>query len=86
MGSLGTKALFVILQIRERQRPLSSKVKERYKQLLNHAPAGIYEVDFLRRTFVSVNDVMCEYTGYTKEELLSLSPFDILTEESKTIS
>lgn len=58
--------------------------EEKYKQLLNHAPAGIYEVDFLRRTFVSVNDVMCEYTGYTKEELLSLSPFDILTEESKT--
>jgi len=57
--------------------------EERYKQLLDHAPAGIYEVDFLRRTFVSVNDVMCEYTGYTKEELLSLSPFDILTEESK---
>ena len=57
--------------------------EERYRQLLNHAPAGIYEVDFLRRTFVSVNDVMCEYTGYTKEELLSLSPFDILTAESK---
>jgi PAS domain S-box-containing protein/putative nucleotidyltransferase with HDIG domain len=58
--------------------------EERYKQLLNHAPAGIYEVDFLRRTFVNVNDVMCEYTGYTKEELFSLSPVDILTEESKT--
>lgn len=58
--------------------------EERYRQLLNHAPAGIYEVDFLRRTFVNVNDVMCEYTGYTKDELLSLSPFDILSEESKT--
>jgi PAS domain S-box-containing protein/putative nucleotidyltransferase with HDIG domain len=58
--------------------------EEKYRQLLNHAPAGIYEVDFLRRTFVNVNDVMSEYTGYTKEELLSLSPFDILTEESKT--
>jgi len=58
--------------------------EEKYRQLLNHAPAGIYEVDFLKRTFVSVNDVMCEYTGYTKEELLSLSPFEILTKESKT--
>ena len=58
--------------------------EEKYRQLLNHAPAGIYEIDFLKRTFVNVNDVMCEYTGYTKEELLSLSPFDILTEESKT--
>jgi PAS domain S-box-containing protein len=57
--------------------------EEKYRQLLNHAPAGIYEVDFLRRTFVSVNDVMCEYTGYTREELLCLSPFDILTEDSK---
>jgi PAS domain S-box-containing protein len=57
--------------------------EEKYRQLLNHAPAGIYEVDFLRRTFVSVNDVMCEYTGYTRKELLSLSPFDILTEDSK---
>jgi PAS domain S-box-containing protein len=57
--------------------------EEKYRQLLNHAPAGIYEVDFLRRTFVSVNDVMCEYTGYTRKELLSLSPFDILTDDSK---
>jgi PAS domain S-box-containing protein/putative nucleotidyltransferase with HDIG domain len=58
--------------------------EEKYRQLLNHAPAGIYEVDFLKRAFVNVNDVMCEYTGYTREELLSLSPFDILTDESKT--
>lgn len=59
--------------------------EEKYRQLLNHAPAGIYEVDFLSRTFVSVNDVMCEYTGYTRRELLSLSPFDILTEDSKVL-
>jgi len=57
--------------------------EEKYRQLLNHAPAGIYEVDFIKRTFIDVNDVMCEYTGYSKEELLSLSPFDILNEDSK---
>lgn len=57
--------------------------EEKYRQLVNHAPAGLYEVDFLQRKFVTVNDVMCEYTGYTKEELLSMNPFDILSEESK---
>ncbi|MCK5206218.1 MAG: response regulator, partial [Desulfobacterales bacterium] len=32
---------------------------------------------------VSVNDVMCEYTGYTKNELLNMSALDFLTEESQ---
>ena len=35
--------------------------------------------------FTSVNDAMCEYTGYTKDELLSLGPFDILSGESKKL-
>lgn len=57
--------------------------EEKYRQLLNHAPAGIFEVDFLKRALINVNDVMCEYTGYSKEELLSLSPFDLLSEDGK---
>ena len=60
--------------------------EEKYRQLVDNAPAGIYEVDFIQRKFVTVNDVMCEYTGYTKEELLgSMSPFDVLTDESKAL-
>ena len=57
--------------------------EERYRQLVNHAPAGIYEVDFHRRKFVTVNDIMCEYTGYAKEELLELGPLEILDENSR---
>jgi PAS domain S-box-containing protein len=58
--------------------------EEKYRELVDNAPAGIYEVDFIQRKFVTINDVMCEYTGYTKEELLgNMSPFDILTDESK---
>jgi PAS domain S-box-containing protein len=57
----------------------------RYRQLFNHAPAGLYEVDFIQRKFLTVNDVMCEYTGYTKEEILSMTPFDWLTEEGKRL-
>lgn len=57
--------------------------EEKYRQLVKHAPAGIYEVDFVNLRFVEVNDLMCEYTGYTKEELLEMSPLQILAEESK---
>jgi PAS domain S-box-containing protein len=60
--------------------------EEKYRELVDHAPAGIYEVDFIQRKFVTVNDVMCEYVGYTKEELLdNMTPFDILTDESKAL-
>ncbi|MGD9351179.1 MAG: PAS domain S-box protein, partial [Desulfobacterales bacterium] len=55
----------------------------RYRQLLNHAPSGIYEIDVTNGKFVSVNDVMCEYTGYTRHELLSMNALDILTEEGQ---
>jgi len=57
--------------------------EEKYRQLVNHAPTGIYKVDFNTGKLVSVNDVMCEYTGYTEEELLKMSFMDCLTEESR---
>ena len=57
----------------------------KYRQLVNHAPAGIYEVDFIEGKFTNVNDVMCEYTGYTRQELLNMSALDILTEDSQKI-
>ncbi len=56
--------------------------EERYSQLVQYAPAGIYELDLVNNKYISVNDVMCEYTGYTREEFLSLSPLDLLTEAS----
>jgi PAS domain S-box-containing protein len=57
--------------------------EEKYRQLVNHAPAGIYEVDLSTGKLVSANDVMCEHTGYTKNELLNMSALDLLTEESQ---
>jgi len=60
-----------------------SESEEKYRQLVNHAPTGIYRVDFNSGKLISVNDVMCEYTGYTKEELLNMSTLDFLTEESQ---
>jgi PAS domain S-box-containing protein len=56
--------------------------EERYRHLVKHAPAGIYEVDFTTRKLLSVNDAMCQYTGYSKEEFLSLDPIQLHTEQS----
>ncbi|MCF8083954.1 MAG: PAS domain S-box protein [Deltaproteobacteria bacterium] len=56
--------------------------EERYRHLVNNAPAGIYEIDLQDNTITNVNDVMCDYTGYAREEFLTLNPLELLTEES----
>jgi PAS domain S-box-containing protein len=59
--------------------------EERYRQLVENAPAGIYEIDLTTGRILSVNDIMCEYSGYTKDELLTKNALDLLTEESQKI-
>jgi PAS domain S-box-containing protein len=54
----------------------------KYRQLVDIAPAGIWEIDLTTGKFISVNEAMCEVTGYTREEFLELRPWDILTEQS----
>jgi PAS domain S-box-containing protein len=53
-----------------------------YKQIVEHAPAGIYEVDLETFRFIRVNDIMCRVTGYSREELMAMSPADLITEKS----
>ncbi|MBI9084452.1 MAG: PAS domain S-box protein [Desulfobacterales bacterium] len=57
--------------------------EEKYKEIVQYAPSGIYEFDMERLRFISVNDVMCQYTGYTETEFLALDAFELLSEESK---
>jgi two-component system, cell cycle sensor histidine kinase and response regulator CckA len=57
--------------------------EEKYRLLFEHAPTGIYEVDFTTGKFTRVNALICEYTGYTENELLQMDPLEILTEESQ---
>jgi PAS domain S-box-containing protein len=77
--------LFFLSDISERKQAQDrlAESEQRYRQLVKHAPAGIYQIDYVSSRFIDVNDVMCEYTGYSKDEFLALSVLDILTEESK---
>lgn len=68
---------------RKRAEQALRESEDKYRELVQHAPAGIYEFDMEKLKFISVNDVMCEYTGYSESEFLELNPYDILSEESK---
>ena len=57
--------------------------EEKYRQLFEFAPAGIYEVDLSSGKLISVNDVICEYLGYTRAELLSMTPFEFLFDSER---
>jgi PAS domain-containing protein len=64
-------------EIAEREQAEDSlrESEEKYRQLVNHAPSGILELDIVNNKFITVNEVACEYTGYTKEGITLHEPF-----------
>jgi len=59
--------------------------EEKSRLLIKYAPSMFYEIDFHGPRFKSVNDLMCQFLGYTREELLAMSPFDLLDDEGKAL-
>jgi two-component system, cell cycle sensor histidine kinase and response regulator CckA len=80
----GPALLAYVRNITDRKRAEEAlrESERKYRQLFKHAPAGIYEVDLTTGRFKNVNSIICEYTGYSEQELLTRSTVDILTEES----
>jgi PAS domain S-box-containing protein len=72
-----------------RQRRLAEeflrKSEENYRHLFDNSPAGIYQIDFRTGKFLKANDVICKYFGCRQEEVTSLSPYDVLTDDSKQL-
>lgn len=56
-----------------------------YRELVKYAAVGIYEFDFRTQKFTSVNDAMCELSGYSRQELLSMDPNELLDDESRAL-
>ena len=56
------------------------KSEEKYRSYLNNAPLGIFIIN-LTGSFLEVNVAMCEITGYSEQELLGMSVYDILSQD-----
>jgi len=52
---------------------------ERFRTLLNQSYDGIFIIDANDFNIVDANDTICEWLGYSREEILSMHPWDIET-------
>ena len=62
-----------------------ARSEEKYRDLVTLAPAFIYEIDFQSMRFTLVNDLMCDFVGYTREEMLKTNPMDLLDEQGRVL-
>jgi PAS domain S-box-containing protein len=70
---------------RKRTETALRETEQKYRELVRYAPTAIYEVDFRKNRFTSVNETMCTMSGYSREELLSMNPFEITVEEGRIL-
>jgi PAS domain S-box-containing protein len=59
--------------------------QEQYTDLVKYAPAGIYELDLKTFKYITFNQLILEYTGYTEEEFKEIGIFGVFTEKSKEL-
>jgi PAS domain S-box-containing protein len=82
--SIASDQISIVIDRKRTEEELRENEKK-YKQLFQNAPVGIYEINFEKVRFETVNDIMCKYSGYSEKEFLSMNPLDLLTEESKKL-
>lgn len=58
--------------------------EEKFQMLFEHSPVGMAMIDHNTGAFKEVNQALLDWTGYTKNELLNLSFWDITPREYET--
>jgi PAS domain S-box-containing protein len=59
--------------------------ENKYQQIVENAPTGIYEIDLEEFRFTEANEVMCDILGYSREELLEIDPRTLMTAETQVM-
>ncbi len=57
-----------------------------YRRIISSLPVASFEIDIKSQKFTHVNDIMCEYSGYTREELLSMTLHDLCIQDSNNLT
>ena len=81
--TMGLSVYFRNIDERKHLEEALRKSEEQATLLIRHAPAAIFELDLRSRSFTSVNDYMCDSTGYSREELLTLDPSKLVAKEDR---
>ena len=81
-GRYGVVCYFRDISTQVQARMKIAESEERYRGIVNQSVGGIAEADATGR-FITVNDHLCEITGYTREELFNLRMQDLTYEEDR---
>lgn len=81
----GIYAIYQDITERNRAQRSLEQAERRYRELVEQVPAGVYEIDVESARFLTINSYMIRVFGYSREEFLSMTGFDLWTEEGKEI-
>jgi PAS domain S-box-containing protein len=84
-SSAGHRSSLRDITERKRVEEALRRSEANYRQLFDTSPTAIYQIDFRTGKFLKANDIICEYFGCTQKEITSLSPYDLLTDQSKQL-
>ena len=81
----GVVLVFRDITDRKRADEALKESEQNYRLLVEHAPSGIYEIDFVEKRIKTVNEAACKMLGFTEAEILAMNPMDILDPDSRPV-